>query len=235
MTGQAESNAALRAYWTVRSSQAATGTGEGSGAAVRGGKHFDELQALVAGPFREAGFAPAQLKVGRQATLPGYFRPTKDWDLVVVDGSVLVAAFELKSLGGPSFGNNFNNRSEEAIGNAVDLWHAYSAGSLGSVRPWLGYFFLIEDSPGSRGPVRNDVCSGDIARELRMLSYGQRAENLCGRLLRAGLYDAVCFATSSRDPDSLPAEPNSELSWATFLAAIRARLALLGRAGAGAS
>ena len=48
----------------------------------------------------------------------------------------LVAAVELKSQVGPSFGDN---RTEEAIGNAVDVWRAYEAGTFGSVRPWLGF------------------------------------------------------------------------------------------------
>ncbi len=150
MTGQQEFVDAVRSFWDVRGRQALTGRGEGSGAAVRGGKHFDALAGLVAQPFLEAGFRPAQLHTGVAAKIPGFFRPSKNWDLVVTDGRALVAAFEFKALGGPSFGNNFNNRSEEALGNAADLWRAYANGSLGSLRPWLGYFFLIEDSAGSR-------------------------------------------------------------------------------------
>jgi hypothetical protein len=47
-------------------------------------------------------------------TLPGYFRPTKLWDVLVIHDKRLLAAIELKSQVGPSFGNNFNNRTEEA-------------------------------------------------------------------------------------------------------------------------
>jgi len=36
-------------------------------------------------------------------------------------------AIELKSRVG-SFGNNVNNRTEEAIGNAADIWRAYEEG-----------------------------------------------------------------------------------------------------------
>lgn len=39
-------------------------------------------------------------------TLPGYFRPTKLWDLLITNEGRLVAALELKSHVGPSFGNN---------------------------------------------------------------------------------------------------------------------------------
>jgi hypothetical protein len=53
-------------------------------------------------------------------TLPGYYRPSKEWDLVVVCENDLVAAIEVKSQV-RSFGNNFNNRVEEALGNATDF------------------------------------------------------------------------------------------------------------------
>jgi Restriction endonuclease XhoI len=62
--------------------------------------------------------------------LPGYFRPTKKWDMLIVQGANLIAAVEFKSQRGPSFGNNLNNRSEEALGSAVDLWTAYREGAL---------------------------------------------------------------------------------------------------------
>lgn len=62
---------------------------------------------------------------------------------------------ELKSQVGHSFGNNFNNPVEEAIGSAVDIWTAYREGAFGGpIRPWLGYLFLLEDCPKSRSPVK---------------------------------------------------------------------------------
>jgi hypothetical protein len=65
-----------------------------------------------------------------------------------------VAALEFKSQVGPSFGNNFNNRTEEAIGSATDVWRAYEEGTYGTVRPWLGYVFLLEETDKSTAPVR---------------------------------------------------------------------------------
>lgn len=53
--------------------------------------------------------------------LPGFFRPTKKWDLLVVREGQLLVALEAKSQTGPSFGNNFNNRTEEAIGTGTTL------------------------------------------------------------------------------------------------------------------
>lgn len=63
--------------------------------------------------------------------LPGYFRQSKLWDLQVTFKGELIAVIELKSHVGPSFGNNFNNRAEEAIGSAHDFWAAYRDGVFG--------------------------------------------------------------------------------------------------------
>jgi hypothetical protein len=234
VTGQQEFVDAVRSFWDVRGSQALTGRGEGSGAAVRGGRHFDALTQLVAQPFLEAGFHPSQLHTGRRATIPGFYRPAKDWDLVVTDGSALVAAFEFKALGGPSFGNNFNNRAEEALGNAADLWRAYANGSLGSLRPWLGYFFLIEDGAGSRRRSSRITTPtvGELDLAFRNSSYQERAATMCERLLAERLYDAVCFAATSRDPSEVPIEPHPQMTWSAFLAAISARITFVGRQGA---
>lgn len=41
------------------------------------------------------------------------------------------------------------------MGTALDLWTAYREGAFNkTVRPWLGYLFLLEDSAKSRQPVR---------------------------------------------------------------------------------
>lgn len=77
------------------------------------------MAALVAKFFSEAGFPASSIRINRGVDLPGYFRPSKQWDVVVVLNGILVAAFELKALGGPSFGNNANNRVEEALGKRV--------------------------------------------------------------------------------------------------------------------
>ena len=87
--------------------------------------------------------------------LPGYYRAEKNWDLIVVAEGNLLAVIEFKAQVGPSFGNNFNNRVEEALGNASDLWAAYREGAYSpSSRPWLGYVFILEDCPRSNAPVK---------------------------------------------------------------------------------
>src|SRR6185437_16682999 len=96
---------------------------------------------LVIELIKVNGLAHADIYQQRSLlTLPGYFRPTKLWDLLVLHQGRLIAAIELKSQIGPSFGNNFNNRAEEAIGTAHDFWTAYRDKAFGEQsRPFIGW------------------------------------------------------------------------------------------------
>lgn len=197
----------------------------GSRGSVTGGGHLDAILDLLEEVFVAAGFDRSEVRRRAGVELPGYYRPTKKWDLVVVSHDRLVAAIELKSQVGPSFANNFNNRTEEAIGNAVDVWRAYEEGTFGAVRPWLGYVFLLEETGKSVKPVR--VASGVFRPEpiFDGTSDKDRYAILCRRLVRERLYDAACFVTSSREPGSIIHQPVDELSFANFTAAIAGRAA----------
>ncbi|WP_307847488.1 PaeR7I family type II restriction endonuclease [Streptomyces sp. F63] len=194
---------------------------------MRSGKHFDSIAVLLSTFFLNAGYPPESIRVTRSQglELPGYYRPQKQWDVVVVHEGILVAAFELKALGGPSYGNNYNNRVEEALGSAVDLRRAL-AEMCPEVEPWLGYFFIMQDGERCSAPVRiaqgalpvNDIWHGT--------SYQDRFGVFCRRLLDEGLYDAVCYVTSSAGSPR-PVEPVESLDWLHFAAAINARLTYL--------
>ena len=103
----------------------------------------------------EAGIGEDCIFYKKHLEFSGFFRPTKEWDLLVVKDSQLIAALVAKSQVGPSFGNNFNNRTEEAMGTALDLWTAFREGAFkGGHQPFLGYFFMLEDCDASNRPVR---------------------------------------------------------------------------------
>jgi len=113
--------------------------------AVTGGAQMDGFIRLFTEMIVGAGMDEGYVYRKRRLELPGFFRPTKEWDLVVVKSGHLVAAIEAKSQVGPSFGNNFNNRTEEAMGSALDLWTAFREGAFNSgVQPFLGYLRLRE-------------------------------------------------------------------------------------------
>jgi len=224
---------AISAYWGKKDEQLAAArlagsTAEGSSKAVRGGGHFNPIANLIARFFLDAGYPPDCIHAsGNMTKLPGYYRPTKAWDLVVVNGGVLVAAVELKALGGPSFGNNYNNRVEEALGNGVDIERANWQRLVGREKPWLGYFFIIQDEEGSSKPGR-PASGGAFPQDViwDRASYQDRFAVTGERMLEQGIYDAVFYAASSRN-DPGPREPSSKLDWQHFSAAIEARIRYL--------
>jgi len=104
---------AIKHFWKVRAKQhkkqgSTTGRKDyGTRGAVTGGKHLDGFISLIAKLLIEAGL-PNHTIHTKSTTLPGYFGPTKDWDLIVVADNVLLASIEFKAQVG-SFGNNCNN------------------------------------------------------------------------------------------------------------------------------
>lgn len=148
----------------------------------------------------EAGIDRSHIYYAESLELPGYFRPTKQWDFLVVVKGQLVAALEAKSQVGPSFGNNFNNRTEEAMGSALDLWTAFRERRFGTeVRPWLGYLFLLDDCPKSQAPVGVKEPHFKVFEEFRNSSYARRYELFCRRLVLERHYDSAAFILSSAE------------------------------------
>ncbi|MFE2408216.1 PaeR7I family type II restriction endonuclease [Kitasatospora sp. NPDC059408] len=224
---------AVAAYWGTKQTQDNEAkikqkAGSGTAGSVRAGKHFDPIVTLLARFFQEAGYPPDAIRVSRKQglELPGYYRPQKQWDLVVAYENTLVAAFELKALGGPSFGNNYNNRVEEALGSAVDLRRAAIADLYPGEKPWLGYFFIMQDEEGSRREVKPAKGALPVEPIWHTTSYQERFGIFCQRLMAEQLYDAVCYVTSSAT-DPKPNEPVAGLDWRHFSAAINARIGYL--------
>jgi hypothetical protein len=226
---------AVRHFWRTRTDQSARQTvakarDRGSRAAVTGGKQMDGFTRLVRRLLIEAKVPEACIAVDKRVELPGWFRATKDWDLVVVHENELIAAIELKSQIGPSFGNNFNNRTEEALGSATDIWAAYREGAFKpSSRPYLGYLMLLEDCDRSRSPVKTSSPHFPVFPEFNGASYRDRYAILIEKLLRDRLYDGACFLTSSAASgvEGDYSEPHPELTFARFMTPLLARVAAI--------
>lgn len=228
----------VKHFWRTRGSQQerqGTGTGvkdAGNRSAVTGGKHADGFVKLIDAIVRDAELPNINIlihtSVKKQRTLPGYFRPAKEWDVVVMSDDDLIAVVEVKSQVG-SFGNNFNNRVEEALGNATDFWTAYKTGIYKPTsKPWLGYLFMLEESPSSLQPTRRiELHPYPVDEKFQGLSYAQRYEVVCERMVRELLYDAACFFTSNAVDGAKGKfkEPNKELSIRNFAISLHARAA----------
>lgn len=222
---------AVAQFWSSGETQAqkqglASGIRDaGARAAVTGGSQMDGFVALVRDLLEESGIDRPVIYCERFVELPGWFRPEKKWDLLVVVEGCLIAAIEFKSQVG-SFGNNFNNRTEEAIGSASDLWAAYREGAFKpSSRPWLGYLMLLEDASGSTRPVKSQEPHFKVFEEFRAASYAKRYEVLLTKLVRERLYDAACFlmSNSSDGPKGHYVEPAPELQFVNFISPLLAR------------
>jgi hypothetical protein len=190
-------------YWQTRVAQrtkqeAGEKADQGLRSAVTGGAQMDGFIDLFTEIAAGAGIPANSVFRKKAVELPGFFRPTKEWDLLIVRDRTLIAAIEAKSQVGPSFGNNFNNRTEEAMGSAIDLWTAFREKAyLESPQPFLGYFFMLEDCEASNRPVAVKEPHFKVFPEFSGASYTRRYELFCRKLVLERHYNASAFITSS--------------------------------------
>ncbi|MCR9291868.1 MAG: PaeR7I family type II restriction endonuclease [bacterium] len=202
---EAKARESIKAFWgnrdAAKKKQQELGvTDQGERSAVTAGNNMDGFIALIEDIVHANGLKSADIHLQRRVlTLPGFFRPTKLWDILVMNQGRLVAAFEFKSQVGPSFGNNFNNRTEEAIGSAVDFQTAFREGAFGEqTAPFTGWLMLVEDCPKSRNPVKAASPHFPVMPEFNNTSYLERYNLLCRKLVQEGLYTAATLIASPR-------------------------------------
>lgn len=225
---------ALQFFWATRAMQIerqnTAGThDQGNRGAVTGGKQLDGFVNMTKDILVSEGLPEGCIFTDTDLELPGYFRPNKKWDLLVVKDGRLLSAIEFKSQTGPSFGNNFNNRTEEAMGSALDIWTAYREGVFGIQNvPWLGYFFVLEDCDCSSAPVKVRSPHFSVLEEFLDASYKKRYELFCSKLLLERQYSAACFITTSINEAGNIAFccPNEALSYKAFIKSLTAYTAV---------
>jgi hypothetical protein len=225
---------AVMAFWgnrgKAKQKQIEAGTvDQGERAGVTAGNNMDGFVALVIDIVKANGLDTAAIHRQRALlTLPGFFRPTKLWDLLVIDKGRLIAAVELKSQVGPSFGNNFNNRTEEAIGTAHDFQTAYREGAFGKQpRPLVGWMMLVEDAPKSRSAITDRSPHFPVFPEFQGASYLKRYDILCQRLVQEQLYTTAAIITSPRTATNSGeyADLSEMTSLKTFVASLAGHVA----------
>lgn len=228
---------AVQGFWdgrekNIKKQQTKGKLDAGTRGAVTAGTQMGALEALIVDVVCEAGLNKLEVKTHTGLELPGYYRPEKKWDLIVVSEKQLVLAMEFKSMVG-SFGKNLNNRSEAALGSATCLWTAYREGRFGNgPAPFLGYFFLLEDHADvgkAKGyaepnfPVDPVFKTGEGRgrRSASGVSYGKRFEILCRRLILERLYTATCLVFATNETPTRITQPADDLSFQRFVAALR--------------
>jgi hypothetical protein len=242
----------IQSYWDARArnkeKQVQLGKIDaGTRGEVTGGTQMGAMEVLVADILCDSGLKKLDVRTRTALELPGYFRATKKWDLIVVSNGQLVLAMEFKSQAGKSIGNNVNNRSEEAVGSAKDIWTAFREGRFGSSpTPFLGYFFLLEDRENVKTPVGNKEPYFPVDPAFRgeaksategkdryaCVSYSKRYELLCRRLVLERLYNSACFVMATNSKPTQITEPAEDLTFRRLAAALRGHaVAFLGSRG----
>jgi hypothetical protein len=217
---------AVHDFWMSRGNARANNTQGAGRDAVLGGKNMDGFLDLVRRIVVHCDLPTTCVHTRKsRVVLPGFFRATKNWDALVIHERRLLGVFEFKSQVG-SFGNNLNNRSEEVIGSAADLWVAHHHGAYGDGPrrsrtraaeyssallnpnlmsdprpPFLGWLMLLEECDASLAPVRCEEPHYPVFEEFRSASYAQRYQILCERLVERQLYTAAALELSVAKTD----------------------------------
>lgn len=215
---------ALRSWHDSRLSQASSSRDggraqEGNRAAVTGGRHLDGISRLVVQEIESLGAPDLTLRVGRHAVLPGFYRPTKAWDLVVLQGDQPVLAVEYKSMQG-SVGNNLNNRADEVFGVPEDMRQAERYGMVPRTMRRAYVFVINLDEESRHVPRIPNVAAGAMDREFLGASYLERAAIMCERMLQTGLYHLVWMVGVQEKPFAW-VEPRAAVGWAAFSKGLR--------------
>lgn len=219
---------AIKFFWNTRNGQITKQAAnqihdQGNRGAVTGGKQMDGFVGLIKNIIIENGISESNIFCDTDLELPGYYRPNKKWDLLVVNKDRLLIAIEFKSQVGPSFGNNFNNRTEEAMGNALDIWTAYREGVFGKQQPpWLGYIMVLEDCNKSTCPVSARSPHFDLRPEFINASYRKRYELFCEKLVLERQYASTCLLTTKYSEKDMKnyKTPVDELSFVKFISSM---------------
>jgi len=248
---------AIKHWWASKKSAKTQKPQGGTRDANLHGKTMDGFAATLREFLVGLSVRPEHIFAGGHLTatpsiLPSYFRPSKNWDLIVLTNSrfhpakgetgtpTLYAAVEFKSQD-KSIGNNQNNRLEESIGNAHDFWTTYAQSGFErqQPRPWLGYLFIGKYEPTSDGKsvrikqphfLALEVFRGfgnDKAESFAGPSYAERYKLFMKQSVGARLYDAGAFLVTDESITSKKTNhriPLPEFGPVNFLRSLKAQI-----------
>lgn len=172
----------------------------GHGTQARDARHMRRLARFVRQMFIDAGLDESDVIV--DGVIPGYYRRSKNWDVVALHKGHLVGVVELKSQVG-SEGNNGNNRIEEALGNSFDAHFTQEmTGVFGNLSMWRAFCMVFGSDMSTAAPIRiskRPLFEFDPA--FVPMTYGSQLVVMTERMMQTGVYDAAWLVTSWQDRD----------------------------------
>lgn len=173
-----------------------------TGAQARNARHMLGLNAYVRQMFIDAGLREDEVET--DVVIPGYFRRSKNWDVVAVHKGRLVGIVEMKSQE-KSPGRNANNRIEEAIGSPIDArtYHEITP-SFGELGVWAAWGMIFNrDQEDTSGKKRNGVKSAHYPLDpaFEPFTYVGQYGTMIERLISRNIYDAGWMVSTWVNPD----------------------------------
>ena len=189
-------------FWAARGAASArlalSGKSE-TGAQARDARHMQSIAAFVRQMFIDAGLNEAEVTL--DTIIPGYYRRSKNWDVVAIYKGNLVGVVELKSQeSSPS--NNANNRIEEAIGSAVDA-HAVQeiSGAFGALGVWAAWGMTFNRGVDTLNPRGINSRHYPLDPAFTPFTYARQYGVAIERLISRNIYQAGWMLETWVNPD----------------------------------
>lgn len=195
-------------WWAAKNEAIARLAADGksdTGAQARNARHMQSIAMFVRQMFIDAGLPEADVTV--DSIIPGYYRRSKNWDVVAMHKGHLVGVVELKSQAS-SPGNNANNRIEEAIGSAVDAKAVQElTGAFGNLGVWAAWCMTFNRDAESGNPIQlTSVQKKNLRFPLSdsafdNMTYAKQYAKAVERLIAQKVYDAGWMLITWVDSD----------------------------------
>ena len=190
---------------------------------AQSGRHIAPLAMKIAEDMKRVGYDQDSIFLDDvNTTLPGYFRPSKKWDITAFEGGALVAAIELRNVV-CVLGDSVDSTAEDALGSAADVDYAMRGHLLGpnDLPPNFGYVLIVRKTPESTRPSRIGAKSRYVFdEEFENSSYVDRFTILGKRLLRERIYQAVWVAAVDLE-NGVVEEPDPLMTYDKFVAHLK--------------
>ncbi len=192
--------------------QAVTSFWAGRVSGTQAAAHDKAFLSLLARDFSDLGWNPHVARSANdvEALVSGHFRPAKTWDIVCRGAQGLPRiCVEFKSQV-DSYGNNENNRYEEALGSGLDARARHGREIA------LGFLLVLCEEDATTRPTRDRLAAG-TDEAFMSSSHASRREEFARRIVAFRIndlpfYDAAAVLLVRRDGTyRLPTDPDLDI------------------------